>query len=131
MLLFVMHVAPRRVHFAGCTTHPHTAWMKPAARGLTNFEDGFLNGKRYLIMDRDGTLSTALTKRWREGRRTKCTIRGSEQPRIEPRRRWPRRSPCAKPNVEINGEPGDAILFELDGHDGRRHLPIIRIRPAA
>ena len=55
----------------------------------------------------------------------------NEQPRIEPRRRWPRGSPCAKPQVEINGEPGDAILFELDGHQGRRHLPIIRIRPAA
>ncbi len=53
-LLFVMHVATRRVHFAGCTTNPHTAWMKQAARELTNFEDGFLNGKRYLIMDRDG-----------------------------------------------------------------------------
>jgi len=27
--------------------------MKQAARELTNFEDGFLNGKRFLIMDRD------------------------------------------------------------------------------
>ena len=27
--------------------------MKQIARELTNFEDGFLNGKRYLIMDRD------------------------------------------------------------------------------
>jgi len=52
-LLFVMEVATRRVHFAGCTTNPDTAWMKQAARELTNFEDGFLNGKRYLIMDRD------------------------------------------------------------------------------
>ena len=52
-LLFVMELATRRVHFAGCTTNPHTAWMKQAARELTNFEDGFLNSKRYLIMDRD------------------------------------------------------------------------------
>jgi hypothetical protein len=55
----------------------------------------------------------------------------NEQPRIEFRRNWPRGSPCAKPQVEIIGDPGDAILFELDGHYGRRHLPIIRIRPAA
>ncbi len=27
--------------------------MKQAARELTNCEGGFLNGKRYLIMDRD------------------------------------------------------------------------------
>ena len=55
----------------------------------------------------------------------------NERPRFEPRKQWPRGSPCAKPQVEINGEPGDAMLFELDGHQNRRHLPIIRIRPAA
>jgi len=58
-LLFVMEVATRRVHFAGCTTNPHTAWMKQTARELTNFEDGFLNGKRYLLMDRDGKFCPA------------------------------------------------------------------------
>ena len=52
-LLFVMELKSRRVHFAGCTTNPHEAWMKQMARELTNHEDGFLNGKRYLIMDRD------------------------------------------------------------------------------
>ena len=52
-LLFVMQLATRRVHFAGCTPNPCTAWMKQAARELTNFEDGFLNGQRYLLMDRD------------------------------------------------------------------------------
>ena len=53
-LLFVMELKTRRVHFAGYTTTPNKAWMKQAARELTSFEDGFLNGKRYLIMDRDG-----------------------------------------------------------------------------
>ncbi|MBP89578.1 MAG: hypothetical protein CMJ64_23190 [Planctomycetaceae bacterium] len=52
-LLFVMELKTRRVHFAGCTVHPNEAWMKQIARNLTNFEDGFLNGKRYLLMDRD------------------------------------------------------------------------------
>jgi transposase InsO family protein len=52
-LLFVMELKTRRVHFAGCTVHPNEPWMKQAARELTNFEDGFLNGKRYLLMDRD------------------------------------------------------------------------------
>jgi hypothetical protein len=52
-LLFVMELKTRRVHFACCTTSPDEAWMRQIARELTNHEDGFLNGKRYLIMDRD------------------------------------------------------------------------------
>jgi transposase InsO family protein len=52
-LLFVMELKTRRVHFAGCTTSPDEAWVKQLARELTNHEDGFLKGKRYLIMDRD------------------------------------------------------------------------------
>jgi transposase InsO family protein len=56
-LLFVMELKTRRVYFAGCTTSPHEAWMKQMARELTNHEDGFLNGKRYLIMDRDTKFS--------------------------------------------------------------------------
>ncbi len=52
-LLFVMEGVTRRVHFAGCTTNPDEPWMKRMACNLTNFEDGFLNGKEYLLMDRD------------------------------------------------------------------------------
>jgi hypothetical protein len=55
----------------------------------------------------------------------------NEQPRIEPRPRWPRGSPCAKPQVGMEGEPGDAVILEIDCHNGRRHLPIIRMRRAA
>ena len=52
-LLFVMELKTRRVHFSGCTTSPKEAWMKQAARELTNHEDGFLSAKQHLIMDRD------------------------------------------------------------------------------
>ncbi len=52
-LLFVMELKTHRVQFANCTTHPHEAWVKQMARELTNCEDGFLNDKRYPIMDRD------------------------------------------------------------------------------
>ena len=55
--LFVMELKTRRVNFAGCTTNPDEAWMNAIARELTNHEDGFLNDKKYLIMDRDATFS--------------------------------------------------------------------------
>ena len=58
-LLFVMELATRRVHFAGSTANPEVAWMKQVARNLTDAEDGFLNGKRYILMDRDAKFSAA------------------------------------------------------------------------
>ena len=58
-LLFAMELATRRVHFAGCTPNPDDSWVKQIARNLTDSEDGFLNGKRYLLMDRDGKFSPA------------------------------------------------------------------------
>jgi putative transposase len=56
-LLFVMELKTRRVNFAGCTTNPNETWMKTIAHELTNYEDGFLKDKKYLIMDRDATFS--------------------------------------------------------------------------
>jgi putative transposase len=52
-LLFVMKVATRTVHFAGCTVHPTAEWMKQMGRNLTDCGEGFLGGVRYLLMDRD------------------------------------------------------------------------------
>ena len=55
----------------------------------------------------------------------------NEQPRLEPRVRWPRGSPCAAPLVPLEGNPGDPIVVELDFLKGRRHLPILRAKRAA
>ena len=52
-LLFVIELKTRRVHFAGCTPNPDGPWMRQVARNLTDAEDGFLKGKRYLLVDRD------------------------------------------------------------------------------
>jgi transposase InsO family protein len=52
-VLFVMKVATRKVHFAGCTPNPTEAWMRQIARNLTDCTDGFVHGLRYLLMDRD------------------------------------------------------------------------------
>ncbi|MHB0960884.1 MAG: integrase core domain-containing protein [Pirellulaceae bacterium] len=53
------------------------------------------------------------------------------QPRFEPRTRWPRGSPCAAPQVGVDGDPGDPIILEIDCLDGRRYLPVLHLRGAA
>ena len=53
-MLFVIDLATRRVEIAGITTSPHAAWMRRMAINLTDPDDGFLKGKRFLILDRDG-----------------------------------------------------------------------------
>ena len=58
-LLFFIDIAARSVHIAGTTTNPDTPWMMQAARNLTDIDEGFLRGKRYLILDRDIKYSDA------------------------------------------------------------------------
>jgi transposase InsO family protein len=53
-VLFFIHLGTRKVHLAGITSSPDEAWMKQIARNLTDAEDGFLRGRRFLIHDRDG-----------------------------------------------------------------------------
>jgi hypothetical protein len=55
--LFAIDIATRRVHIAGTTTNPTSAWMEQVARDLTDCDDGFLTGKRFLIIDREGIFS--------------------------------------------------------------------------
>ena len=52
-VLFVIDLASRRVEIAGITASPDSAWMCQMARNLTDGEEGFLRGKRYILMDRD------------------------------------------------------------------------------
>jgi len=55
----------------------------------------------------------------------------NEHPRFEPRRDWPRKSPCPKPQVDVDRKPGDSVIIEIDCHEGRSHLPVIRTRRVA
>jgi len=50
---FVIDIETRRVEIAGITNQPCEAWIMQIARNLTDAEDGFLRGIRYLILDRD------------------------------------------------------------------------------
>ena len=58
-LLFVMELATRRVHLAACTPTLGDTFMRQIARNLTDPFDGFLTGKRYILIDRDSNFSGA------------------------------------------------------------------------
>ncbi|NNF64215.1 MAG: DDE-type integrase/transposase/recombinase [Acidimicrobiia bacterium] len=52
-VLFFMDLATRRVCLGGITTNPNAKWLMQVAKNVTDPFDGFLSGKRYLIIDRD------------------------------------------------------------------------------
>jgi len=52
-VLFLIDIASRKVEVAGITRDPDGVWMDQIARNLLDAEDGFLVGKRYLLLDRD------------------------------------------------------------------------------
>jgi transposase InsO family protein len=53
------------------------------------------------------------------------------QPRIEPRKDWPRRSSCALPRTLVAGQPGDRFGLEIRLLGRRQHLPIVEMQRAA
>ena len=52
-------------------------------------------------------------------------------PRFEPRRRWPRGSPCAAPRTTIRGRRGVRLELAVSYCAGRKHLPIVELQRAA
>ena len=58
-VFFVIRLKTRTVEIAGITCQPNEAWMTQTARKLTDAQDGFLRGVRYLILDRDPLYTTA------------------------------------------------------------------------
>ncbi|MBL7189830.1 MAG: transposase [Phycisphaerae bacterium] len=57
-VFFVMELASRKVFFAPVKPQPDGPYMRHIAKILTDSEDGFLQGKRYLIHDRDPLYKT-------------------------------------------------------------------------
>jgi putative transposase len=58
-ILFFIHLDTRKVHLAGISPSPDEAWMKQIARNLSDVEDGFLRGRRFLLHDRDSKYGLA------------------------------------------------------------------------
>ena len=52
-VFFLINIATRRIEIAGIKADPNGSWMQQVARNLLDVEDGFLLGKRYLVLDRN------------------------------------------------------------------------------
>jgi putative transposase len=52
-VLFFLHLESRRVSVAGITRHPDQEWMEQIARSATQDDWGYLQGCRYVPLDRD------------------------------------------------------------------------------
>ena len=52
-VLFAIDIASRNVEILGIAVNPGGPWMEQMARNLVDALDGFLLGKRYLLLDRD------------------------------------------------------------------------------
>src|SRR5439155_18662803 len=52
----------RRVEIAGIASRANGVWMTQIGRNVTDAVDGILNGKRYLIHDRDPLFTTEFQK---------------------------------------------------------------------
>jgi putative transposase len=58
MVLFFMELSTRKVEIAGIGAAVNGSWVNQIGRNLTGAVDGPLNGKRYLIHDRDSLFTT-------------------------------------------------------------------------
>ena len=54
----------------------------------------------------------------------------NRRPRYEPRARWSRGSPCARPWALVRGSPGAIVELEVKFYEGRRGLPVIALKRA-
>ena len=60
-VLFVIDLETRRIEIAGISPAPDGAWACQIARNLTDANEGFLMGSRYLIHDRDPLFTQSFT----------------------------------------------------------------------
>src|SRR5262247_4104167 len=61
-----MRLKTRTVEIAGITRQPNDTGMQQPARKLTDAQDGFLRGVRYLLLDRDPLYTAAFRRMLRD-----------------------------------------------------------------
>ena len=94
-VLFLIELSTRRIETAGITSAPDAAWMSQVSRNVTDANDGFLTGKRYLLHDRDPLFTVAF--------RESLASVGVETVRLPPRS--PNLNAYAEPFVRTSRNP--------------------------
>jgi transposase InsO family protein len=61
-VLFAIDIASRKVEILGIAVNPGGHWMEQMARNLVDATDGFLLGKRYVLLDRDPLYTQAFRR---------------------------------------------------------------------
>jgi transposase InsO family protein len=61
-VLFAIDIASRKVENFGIVANPGGPWMEQVARNLVDAVDGFLVGKRYILIDRDPLYTEAFRR---------------------------------------------------------------------
>jgi transposase InsO family protein len=61
-VLFAIDIASRKVEIVGMAVNPGGVWMEQMARNLVDAVDGFLVGKRYVLIDRDPLYTEAFRR---------------------------------------------------------------------
>ena len=86
MVLFLIELSTRKVEIAGIAAAANGLWMSQIGRNLTEAGEGILNGKRYLIHDRDPLFTAEfLSMLADEVREATAAFAESERPRREVR----------------------------------------------
>ena len=116
--LFVIDISTRKVNIVGTTVHPTCVWMAQAARNLTDCMDGFLNGKRYLIVDRDALFSEQFKAILRSsGTKIVCTsIQAPDMNAFAERFVLSIKSQCLDRIIFVGGDSLDRAIREFAVH---------------
>lgn len=61
-MLFAIDIGSRKVEIVGMFANPGGPWMEQMARNLVDAVDGFLLGKRYLLINRDPLYTEAFRR---------------------------------------------------------------------
>ena len=81
-VLFFLQLESRRVHLAGVTRHPDTAWIEQMARNAVDPDTGHLQNQHFLLHDRD-TKYCATFRSILESVGVKCLALPPPQPQPE------------------------------------------------